>query len=167
MLARGEVGGLELCPESVPVYRFTGRSHQSRCMAMACHLLHTLLHTFNVVGGPAGSMEGGRQAEVAKTILSTKNVPYQVAAPLLIQCPMVKDIKHESTTHSTLIYSSVANGVLQKHVDLQSSSKQSLIKGTLIYNSVANRDHHCHLSPSAQDMDSCAHYGVPGMRSVI
>ncbi len=30
-------------------------------------------------------MEGGRQAEVAKAILSAKNVPYVVAAPLLIQ----------------------------------------------------------------------------------
>ena len=32
-------------------------------------------------------MEGGRQAEVAKAILSAKNVPYVVAAPLLIQVP--------------------------------------------------------------------------------
>lgn len=30
-------------------------------------------------------MEGGRQAEIAKSILSAKNVPYMVAAPLLIQ----------------------------------------------------------------------------------
>ena len=30
-------------------------------------------------------MEGGRQADVAKAILSSKNVPYTVAAPLLIQ----------------------------------------------------------------------------------
>ena len=40
---------------------------------------------FPLVGGPAGTMEGGRQAEVAKAILSSKNVPYIVAAPLLIQ----------------------------------------------------------------------------------
>ena len=40
---------------------------------------------FPLVGGPAGSMEGGRQSEIAKTILSSKNVPYIVAAPLLIQ----------------------------------------------------------------------------------
>lgn len=40
-----------------------------------------------LVGGPAGTMEGGRQAEVAKAILSAKNVPYVVAAPLLIQVP--------------------------------------------------------------------------------
>lgn len=38
-----------------------------------------------LVGGPAGTMEGGRQAEVAKAILTAKNVPYVVAAPLLIQ----------------------------------------------------------------------------------
>ena len=37
------------------------------------------------VGGPAGSMEGGRQADVAQAILAAKNVPYFVAAPLLIQ----------------------------------------------------------------------------------
>ena len=30
-------------------------------------------------------MEGGRQIEAAKEILSAKNVPYFVAAPLLIQ----------------------------------------------------------------------------------
>ena len=40
---------------------------------------------FPLVGGPAGSMEAGRQIEVAKRILSAKNVPYFVSAPLLIQ----------------------------------------------------------------------------------
>jgi magnesium chelatase subunit H len=40
---------------------------------------------FPLVGGPAGSMEGARQVEVAKRILIAKNVPYIVAAPLLIQ----------------------------------------------------------------------------------
>jgi magnesium chelatase subunit H len=40
---------------------------------------------FPLVGGPAGSMEGGRQIEVAKEILTSKNVPYIVSAPLLIQ----------------------------------------------------------------------------------
>jgi magnesium chelatase subunit H len=40
---------------------------------------------FPLVGGPAGSMEAGRQLEVAKRILTAKNVPYLVAAPLLIQ----------------------------------------------------------------------------------
>ena len=40
---------------------------------------------FPLVGGPAGTMEGGRQADVARTILESKGVPYFVAAPLLIQ----------------------------------------------------------------------------------
>ncbi|MBD2773363.1 magnesium chelatase subunit H [Iningainema tapete] len=40
---------------------------------------------FPLVGGPAGSMEAGRQTQVAVKILSAKNVPYIVAAPLLIQ----------------------------------------------------------------------------------
>ncbi|MDY6781488.1 MAG: magnesium chelatase subunit H [Cyanobacteriota bacterium] len=40
---------------------------------------------FPLVGGPAGSMEAGRQVEVAKCILTAKNIPYLIAAPLLIQ----------------------------------------------------------------------------------
>ena len=40
---------------------------------------------FPLVGGPAGTMEAGRQQEVASAILQAKNVPYMVAAPLLIQ----------------------------------------------------------------------------------
>ena len=40
---------------------------------------------FPLVGGPAGSMEGGRGIELAKEILSGKDVPYYVAAPLVIQ----------------------------------------------------------------------------------
>lgn len=40
---------------------------------------------FPLVGGPAGSMEAGRQIAVAKQILSAKNIPYIIAAPLLIQ----------------------------------------------------------------------------------
>ncbi|MDJ1182070.1 magnesium chelatase subunit H [Roseofilum casamattae] len=40
---------------------------------------------FPLVGGPAGSMEAGRQIEVSEEILTAKNVPYLVAAPLLIQ----------------------------------------------------------------------------------
>lgn len=40
---------------------------------------------FPLVGGPAGSMEAGRQVEVARRILTAKNVPYLIAAPLLIQ----------------------------------------------------------------------------------
>ncbi|NES80641.1 MAG: DUF3479 domain-containing protein, partial [Moorea sp. SIO2B7] len=40
---------------------------------------------FPLVGGPAGSMEAGRQVEIAKGILAAKNIPYIIAAPLLIQ----------------------------------------------------------------------------------
>eukprot|EP00178_Gracilaria_changii_P019984 TRINITY_DN57_c1_g2_i1.p1 TRINITY_DN57_c1_g2~~TRINITY_DN57_c1_g2_i1.p1 ORF type:complete len:1335 (-),score=234.98 TRINITY_DN57_c1_g2_i1:2561-6565(-) len=40
---------------------------------------------FPLVGGPAGSMAGARNADVGKTILQQMNVPYIVAAPLLIQ----------------------------------------------------------------------------------
>ena len=40
---------------------------------------------FPLVGGPAGSMEAGRQTRVAIEILTAKNVPYIVSAPLLIQ----------------------------------------------------------------------------------
>ncbi|NCJ07609.1 magnesium chelatase subunit H [Synechococcales cyanobacterium C] len=40
---------------------------------------------FPLVGGPAGSMEAGRQVAVAQRILQAKNVPYVIAAPLLIQ----------------------------------------------------------------------------------
>ncbi len=40
---------------------------------------------FPLVGGPAGSMEAGRQTEIAIRILTQKNIPYFVAAPLLIQ----------------------------------------------------------------------------------
>ncbi|XRB01360.1 magnesium-chelatase subunit ChlH [Pycnococcus provasolii] len=40
---------------------------------------------FPLVGGPAGTMEAGRQQDIASTILQSKNVPYVVAAPLLIQ----------------------------------------------------------------------------------
>ena len=37
----------------------------------------------------AGTMEGGRQADVAKGILGAKNFPYIVAAPLLLQVRLV------------------------------------------------------------------------------
>jgi magnesium chelatase subunit H len=36
-------------------------------------------------------MEGGRQIEAAKEILSRKNIPYIVAAPLLIQGAVITD----------------------------------------------------------------------------
>jgi magnesium chelatase subunit H len=40
---------------------------------------------FPLVGGPAGTMRAGRQTDVARRLLAAKNVPYIVAAPLLIQ----------------------------------------------------------------------------------
>ena len=40
---------------------------------------------FPLVGGPAGSMEAGRNVAVAKTLLGNMNVPYVIAAPLLLQ----------------------------------------------------------------------------------
>lgn len=40
---------------------------------------------FPLVGGPAGSMEGGRGIDAAREILQSKNIPYFIAAPLLIQ----------------------------------------------------------------------------------
>ena len=40
---------------------------------------------FPLVGGPAGSMEAGRNVDVAQQLLSSMNVPYVVASPLLLQ----------------------------------------------------------------------------------
>lgn len=40
---------------------------------------------FPLVGGPAGSMEAGRRVDVATNLLAAKDLPYMVAAPLLIQ----------------------------------------------------------------------------------
>ena len=40
---------------------------------------------FPLVGGPAGSMEAGRNTAVAEKLLSDMNVPYIVASPLLLQ----------------------------------------------------------------------------------
>jgi magnesium chelatase subunit H len=40
---------------------------------------------FPLVGGPAGSMEAGRNIAVAKDLLRSLNVPYFIAAPLLLQ----------------------------------------------------------------------------------
>jgi magnesium chelatase subunit H len=40
---------------------------------------------FPLVGGPAGSMEAGRNVAVAEKLLSDLNVPYIVASPLLLQ----------------------------------------------------------------------------------
>jgi len=40
---------------------------------------------FPLVGGPAGSMEAGRNVDIAKDLLTKMNVPYIVASPLLLQ----------------------------------------------------------------------------------
>ena len=46
---------------------------------------------FPLVGGPAGSMEAGRNVAVASSLLSAMDVPYIVASPLLLQSiPMWK-----------------------------------------------------------------------------
>ena len=60
---------------------------------------------FPLVGGPAGTMEGGRQAEVAKEILQAKNVPYFVAAPLLIQDLASWDREGIQGLQSVVLYS--------------------------------------------------------------
>lgn len=40
---------------------------------------------FPLVGGPAGSMEAGRNVAIAEKLLKNKNVPYIIASPLLLQ----------------------------------------------------------------------------------
>ncbi|CAM9802386.1 unnamed protein product, partial [Hapterophycus canaliculatus] len=52
-----------------------------------CAQIDAVVNTigFPLVGGPAGSMEAGRRVDVATNLLSAKDVPYIVAAPLLIQ----------------------------------------------------------------------------------
>lgn len=40
---------------------------------------------FPLVGGPAGSMEAGRNVDVAAALLESMDVPYLVASPLLLQ----------------------------------------------------------------------------------
>ena len=40
---------------------------------------------FPLVGGPAGSMQAGRNVAVAEELLSAMNVPYIVSGPLLLQ----------------------------------------------------------------------------------
>ncbi len=54
-------------------------------LALHVHEGVVLYATAAVHGCCTGTMEGGRQADVAKQILSAKDVPYFVAAPLLIQ----------------------------------------------------------------------------------
>lgn len=40
---------------------------------------------FPLVGGPAGSMEAGRNVNVAQKLLGDMNIPYMIASPLLLQ----------------------------------------------------------------------------------
>lgn len=62
-------------------------NNQTRSLSAEAVEVDAIVSTigFPLVGGPAGSMEAGRQVEVAKGILSAKNLPYFIAAPLLIQ----------------------------------------------------------------------------------
>ncbi|CAB1111031.1 unnamed protein product [Ectocarpus sp. CCAP 1310/34] len=64
-----------------PSYRCRWQTHPPRGWIDA--VVNTI--GFPLVGGPAGSMEAGRRVDVATNLLSTKDVPYVVAAPLLIQ----------------------------------------------------------------------------------
>eukprot|EP01038_Epipyxis_sp_PR26KG_P011025 gene11025-14806_t len=56
-------------------------------LSRECTRVDAIINTigFPLVGGPAGSMESGRQLDISRNILTAKNVPYIVAAPLIIQ----------------------------------------------------------------------------------
>jgi magnesium chelatase subunit H len=54
----------------------------SKAVAVDC-IVNTV--GFPLVGGPAGSMEAGRNVAVAEKLLTSMNVPYIVASPLLLQ----------------------------------------------------------------------------------
>lgn len=62
--------------------------HSNTFAVVWCHTqVDAIINTigFPLVGGPAGSVEAGRQTDISKSILKTKNVPYMVASPLLVQ----------------------------------------------------------------------------------
>jgi magnesium chelatase subunit H len=61
-----------------------GQARGARRQAVAVDAIVSTIG-FPLVGGPAGSMQAGRREEVAQRILRAKDVPYLVAAPLLIQ----------------------------------------------------------------------------------
>ena len=67
-----------------PAGRSSPTCGQSTCLLLAAPLVYS---TSSLMAEPltSGTMEGGRQADIAKGILAAKNVPYIVAAPLLIQ----------------------------------------------------------------------------------
>jgi magnesium chelatase subunit H len=58
-------------------------SYQSSKAARVDAIVSTI--GFPLVGGPAGSMEAGRNVHVAETLLRNMNVPYFIASPLLLQ----------------------------------------------------------------------------------
>lgn len=77
--------------ELVSLGKFTRDStYQSKKAASVDAIVSTI--GFPLVGGPAGSMEAGRNVAVAEQLLSAMNVPYVVASPLLLQTiPQWKD----------------------------------------------------------------------------
>lgn len=58
-------------------------TYQSSKAAVVDCIVNTV--GFPLVGGPAGSMEAGRNIAVAEKLLTSMNVPYIVASPLLLQ----------------------------------------------------------------------------------
>jgi magnesium chelatase subunit H len=58
-------------------------SYQERQAACVDAIVNTI--GFPLVGGPAGSMQAGRNVAVAEELLSSMNVPYVVSGPLLLQ----------------------------------------------------------------------------------
>lgn len=65
-------------------FRFAGSSLPRACLVPKVDAVVNTIG-FPLVGGPAGSMEAGRRVDVATDLLAAKDVPYLVAAPLLIQ----------------------------------------------------------------------------------
>ena len=66
----------------------TGRSSRSKSYDPSKAVnVDAIVNTigFPLVGGPAGSMQAGRNIELAKELLKSINIPYFVAAPLLLQ----------------------------------------------------------------------------------
>lgn len=77
------VGGPAGEPAAATTASLAGKS-RSRPSAGCSEVAEMLCKDESCVAA-SGTMEGGRQADVAKSILTAKNVPYVVAAPLLIQ----------------------------------------------------------------------------------
>lgn len=83
----GHVAVRDLVTTSYEINQRQQGNIQTKSLSPTAVCIDAIVSTigFPLVGGPAGSMEAGRQIEVAKAILTAKNVPYFVAAPLLIQ----------------------------------------------------------------------------------